>query len=35
MRGEAQIKAEIILNAFENYRMQSWFYRLLKKVGLR
>ena len=35
MKGEAQIKAEVILNAFENYRMQSRLYRILKFLRLR
>jgi hypothetical protein len=34
-KGEAQIKAEVILNAFQGYRRQSWLYRLLEWFGLR
>ena len=33
--GENIIKAELIINAFENYRMQSWFYRVLKFLKIR
>ncbi len=33
--GENVIKAELIINAFENYRMQSWFYRVLKFLKIR
>ena len=35
MYGEGQIKAQTILNAFENYRMQSRLYRILKFLRLR
>ena len=33
--GENIIKAELILNAFQNYRRQSKFFRLLEWFGLR
>jgi|TARA_R110000744_G_scaffold87443_5_gene170699 hypothetical protein len=33
--GEAGIKAELILNAWHNYCMQSRVYRILRFFGLR
>ncbi len=33
--GEHKIKAETVLNAFENYRMQSRFYRWFVKPYYR
>ena len=33
--GEAGIKAELILNAWHNYCMQSKVYRILRFFGLR
>lgn len=33
--GENVIKAEVILNAFQNYRRQSRLFRLLEWLGLR
>ena len=35
MIGEGLIKAEVIVNAFETYRMQSRLYRILKFLRLR
>ena len=32
--GDSKIKADAVLSAFENYRMQSRLYRFLKKTRL-
>ena len=33
--GEAQIKAQMVLNAWHNYCMQSRVFRILRFFGLR